>query len=100
LDSSNVLPKIINTNKIKILFEYKPSYYTVRYWPENYIGDESAYEMYFQTIDVEDDIIIFPIQNQKGGYIFELKAVWESINGINGIQGEACYAFFLGNIIK
>jgi hypothetical protein len=99
LDSSNNLPKIEKTKKIKISFSNPPSYYTVRYWTENYIGDASAYEMYFQIMDVKDDTINLP--NEELGYIFEVKAVWESVNGIKNIQGYANYAFFvLGNIIK
>jgi len=99
LDSSNNLPKIEKTNKIKISFPNPPSHYTVRYWTENYIGDTSAYEMYFQTIDVKDDTINLP--NEELGYVFEVKAVWESVNGIKNIQGYANYAFFVsGNIIK
>jgi hypothetical protein len=99
LDSSNNLPKIEKTNKIKISFPNLPNYYTVRYWAENYIGDTSAYEMYFQTIDVKNDTINLP--NEELGYVFEVKAVWESVNGIKNVQGNANYAFFVSrNVIN
>jgi len=90
--------------RIKVSFSYSPSYYTVRYWNEQYIGNASAYENYFQTMEVENDTIILPdgsneLNEEYGnGYIIEIKAVWESLNGIEG-EGYAYYSFFVTNNI-
>jgi hypothetical protein len=92
LDNLNIPLKIGKTNKVKINILYPSDYYIVRYWPKSCIGDPDAYEQYFQTIDVNNDIIILPKEETE--YIFEVKAVWESVNGIKGIKGDANYVFY------
>ena len=95
LEYSNAVLKIEKTDKIKISILYAPDYYTARYWTENYIGDTETNEQYFQTIDVNNGIIIVP--NEEAGKIFEVTAIWESVNGIKGIQGYAKYVFYVSN---
>jgi hypothetical protein len=95
LEYDAVVPKLRKTDKIKIKISYPPDYYTARYWTENYIGDPEKNEQYFQTIDVNNGIIILP--NEDTGHIFEVTAVWESVNNIKGTQGYAKYVFFIPN---
>ena len=95
LESWYPYPKIEKTNKVKINISYSPDYYTVIYWPEKYIGNADTKEFDFQTIDVIDNIIIMP--NEESGYVFRVRAVWESVNGIKGTQGYADYVFFVSN---
>jgi len=92
LDSKYTGPNIEKTNKVKMSISYPPDYYVARYWPEEYIGDPVTKDQYFQTIDVDGDIIILP--NEESGYVFEVKAVWESVNSIKGTQGYADYVFY------
>jgi len=93
LDSSDYIPIIEGQNKIKISFTYEPDSYTVRYWPMKYLGDAYTFEMNFETMDVIDNIIIIP--DEELGYVFEFSAVWEAINGISELQGNAYYGFII-----
>jgi hypothetical protein len=96
LDSLNFMPKIEKTNKIRLSISYPPNYYTVVYWPENFIGDPETKEFDFQEANIIDNVINLP--NEESGYVFQVKAVWESINGIKGTQGYANYVFFVSGI--
>ena len=95
LENHAIVPKLRKTDKIKISISYPPNYYTARYWTENYIGDPEKNEQYFQTIDVNNGILIVP--DEDSGHIFEVTAVWESVNNIKGTQGYAKYVFFIPN---
>jgi hypothetical protein len=98
LDNFENMVKIQGTKKIKIFFPNAPSHYFIRYWNEKYIGDASAYENYFQTMEIKNDTIDLPDLNY--GYIFEIKAVWELLNGIKG-EGYANYSFFVtSNVLE
>ena len=91
LDSSYPMPKIGKTNRVKMSISYPPDYYTVVYWPEELIGHpETIFDP--QRTDVIDNMIVLP--NGESGYVFLVRAVWESVNGINGTEGYADYVFF------
>lgn len=98
LDSWHIYPKIKKTNKVRINISYSPDYYTVIYWPEKYIGNPDTKEFDFQRTDIIDNMIIIP--NEESGYVFLVKAVWESVNGLKGIQGYVNYVFFVSNLQK
>jgi len=88
------MPKIEKIDKVKMTFSYPPDYYVVRYWPEEYIGDDPIEnDQYAKTIDVDEGIIILP--NEEQGLVIEVKAVWESVNDIKETQGDAYYVFFV-----
>ena len=92
----NFMPKLEKTDKIKISISYPPDYYTVKYWSEDYIGDYDKFKQYeqnYQTLDVNDGIIILP--NDGIGHVFLVNAIWESVNGIKDTQGYAYYSFFI-----
>lgn len=90
LDSVGYMPEIKKTDdlkELKISFSSRPTSYTVRFWTDNYIGKEEAYENYFETIKTTDDMITLP--NDEKGYIYEIHATWA--------QGNAYYAFYIIN---
>ena len=93
LEKTYNMPKLEMTDKIKISISYQPDYYTVKYWTENYIGDPQTNDQYYQTLDVNDGIITLP--NKDLGYVFQVSAIWESVNGIKNIKGYANYVFFV-----
>ncbi|MDD4729787.1 MAG: M56 family metallopeptidase [Dysgonamonadaceae bacterium] len=91
LDSVGFIPKIIksdNLNEITVIFSSTPTSYTVRYWADNYIGNEKAYEDFYNVVEISNDIIVLP--NGEPGYIYEIHAMWP--------QGNAYYAFYVTDI--
>ena len=93
LDSVGYMPEIKKTDdlkELKISFSSKPTSYTVRFWTDNYIGKEEAYENHFETLKTSNDIITLP--NDEKGYIYEIHATWP--------QGNVYYAFYITNYNK
>lgn len=90
LDSTANLEEIEKTDELtalKISFSLIQESYTVRCWPDNYIGQPEAYEDYYEQVDVSEDTIVLP--NDGQGYVYEVYAIWS--------QGEAYYSFYVVN---
>jgi len=88
LDSVKFIPLIEKTNELKeliISFSLTQDSYTVRRWTDNYIGNEDAYENYYENLELKGNTIVLPDDEQ--GYIYEVHATWP--------QGDAYYAFYV-----
>jgi hypothetical protein len=98
LQNYDYMPKIKRTGtvtELKLSFAYPPTKITARYWTNDYIGDVTAFEKYFQVAEVNDNTIVLPTEEK--GYIYEVKAEWENTNGTER-AGYSNYAFYVSNI--
>lgn len=74
-------------DEISISFSSTPISYTVRYWPDSYIGNQDAYENYYNIAEILDGKIHLP--NDGQGYIYEIHGIWS--------RGDAYFAFYITN---
>ena len=82
--------KVGEDGTVELQFELKPAVTEVRYWPEEYAGEEDG-EGHFDdatALTVEDGRVTVPTD---GGYICEVWAKWNDAGG-NG--GSARYVFW------
>lgn len=87
LDAIGKIPEIEKEDlaEIKLNFSLPPTSYTVRVWTEEYIGNNEAYEDYYEEVDISNDTLMVPEDDL--GYIYLVHAFWP--------QGNVHYSFYV-----
>lgn len=88
LDRSEATPELVldpGQKTLRVVFSLVPETYSLRCWPDSYLGEAEKYESDASALAVTGDTISLP-ENGKG-YIYELTAEWKN--------GHASYSFHI-----
>ena len=81
----DIITKMDDMNKIELVFSMPPSSYTVKRWPDTFIGNIVDNVQNAEIVNVVDSAIV--LSNEDKGYIYEVYATW--------LQGNAYYSFYI-----
>ena len=93
LRSQEYMPEL-QTNESDLTFDFgeNPDQISVRYWSDEFVGDEDSYESNFTEVETNSNTMSLP--REQGKYIYEVYAAWDSKDpeDLSG-SGAAYYMF-------